>query len=1330
MSHSTKESKLNWGVRSFLKDKLGLSRSRSPTPSQLLLPPSRGTSSLYVGSSEASKSASVISLAKSSIDVPSSGGGATNSPKASGDRRVRVNIVPPDIATGATEQPFGPDELATSTPVQDLPNTITIDNDPDLERQNTLWAGLGTSLEMLKDGPSMIPSFISPIETLLSCLDGLKTIGRSRAEYEDPTKELTALSESLRHHEGGLSSVPISDAFLNLIVSIDDEARAIKAKLEGRAVGNTGEVNKAEEELIRHYRGMPSLFRLLKINASMSAKQIPNESVVHTRLDRLNPVKEATYDSGLPTEIGRQGCAKGTRVAVLTGLNEWLSDSASPSVYWIDGMAGTGKTTIAYTFCEQMRDRKFLAASFFCARESTECRDMSRILPTIAHQVAQYSIPFRAALCDVLGRNPEAGSRNVPKQFDQLLVEPFQQIKDTMPGRMVVVIDALDECANRTEVFLELLLRHAPHMPLKFIVTSRPQTEIYIKMSLNGQFWTAIHLHDIEQSVVQADIKLYLTQQLEFMSPSEVEIDQLVERAGMLFMYAANLVRYAQSNQDSADSRERLKALIDMTPEEQDKLVGPLYIKVVDNALNDEDLEEDEIEDIRVVLNTVLLAQEPISIETIGMLAGIENLRRVENALHPLRDVLRYSEKTGLVSTLDSTFPKIMFSKERSKEHFCDAAKHSQLLAQGCFLGMKGRLQFNICQLESSFLFDEKVDNLQSRIKDRISPSLAYACRYWANHLSLVANIDGVLMILGEFLTTQLLLWMEVLNLRRELDIGITALLKAKQRLGGISSSPELMALLEEAHAFIRDFAASQVSRSTPHIYISSLQLSPKSNILYQIYSKSVKSLLGVHETVTERRGMPAVDHQSWEIDSGVLSIAYSPDGTRVAVGCENGTISICDSRNGSVLAGPLTGHTSWVRCVVFSPDGTRLLSSSSDRTIRMWNALDGNPTPAPFEGHTHPVRSVAFSSDGNRVVSGSWDDTIRIWDATNGQSITEPLEGHEHGVNCVAFQPHSMLVASGGNDHTVRLWDMANDTLSTTKVLEGHTNSIMSVAFTPDGARLVSGAVDSTICVWNVSDGTLTSRFLQDCVHHIYSIAVSPDGSCVASGSADCTIRVWNIDTGKLLAGPIMGHSRGVRAITFSPDGSRVLSGSHDGSVRTWHLPAGPNSSNSGSSSQTQTCGGVWPQGRANRTHTQPGAFNLRDFGVLTPQLHISQQGNQDTLPIHGQVPATVTPFAWLLDGSDRAYLHEDSSTAHNKPSSFESGHGLAHLPEGWTWRSDGWLVNSSSQLLVWVAPLSGSCHIFDHTARNSVLLSLLSRDGQFIGNRWPGGDKLLGGS
>ncbi|KAH7316396.1 hypothetical protein B0J17DRAFT_686938 [Rhizoctonia solani] len=79
----------------------------------------------------------------------------------------------------------------------------------------------------------------------------------------------------------------------------------------------------------------------------------------------------------------------------------------SSSIYWMNGMAGAGKTTIASTFCERVEQRILLAASFFCTRNSVECRSMARIVPTIAYQLARYSIPFQSALCKILGQTPD-----------------------------------------------------------------------------------------------------------------------------------------------------------------------------------------------------------------------------------------------------------------------------------------------------------------------------------------------------------------------------------------------------------------------------------------------------------------------------------------------------------------------------------------------------------------------------------------------------------------------------------------------------------------------------------------------------------------------------------------------------------------------------------------------------------------------------------------------------------------------------------------------------------------------------------------------------------
>ncbi|CAE6455424.1 unnamed protein product [Rhizoctonia solani] len=185
--------------------------------------------------------------------------------------------------------------------------------------------------------------------------------------------------------------------------SIEQQTQEIKDKLAKRGE-RIRQATVDEEELLRHYRRIESLFRQLQTDATVSVWSITNEHLTNTRLEGLEPVKQATYDSNLSTEIDRWTCTEGTRM---------------------NGMAGTGKTTIAYTFCEQLEERKLLAASFFCARSSADCRNVSRIVPTIAYQLARYSIPFKSVLCQTLDQDPDIGTKNLKKQFEQLLEVPL-----------------------------------------------------------------------------------------------------------------------------------------------------------------------------------------------------------------------------------------------------------------------------------------------------------------------------------------------------------------------------------------------------------------------------------------------------------------------------------------------------------------------------------------------------------------------------------------------------------------------------------------------------------------------------------------------------------------------------------------------------------------------------------------------------------------------------------------------------------------------------------------------------------------------------------------
>src|SRR5882757_3911873 len=140
----------------------------------------------------------------------------------------------------------------------------------------------------------------------------------------------------------------------------------------------------------------------------------------------------------------RQGCLKGTRKEILLQLEHWLADERDRRVFWLNGLAGTGKSTIAQTFAGMSFADGRLGASFFCSRDFENRSNLQAILPTLAFQLAYQYPLFREELLPVLRASPDVGRESLCSQMEKLIVGPLK----ATGIQTLLVVDALDECKD------------------------------------------------------------------------------------------------------------------------------------------------------------------------------------------------------------------------------------------------------------------------------------------------------------------------------------------------------------------------------------------------------------------------------------------------------------------------------------------------------------------------------------------------------------------------------------------------------------------------------------------------------------------------------------------------------------------------------------------------------------------------------------------------------------------------------------------------------------------------------------------------------------------
>lgn len=325
-------------------------------------------------------------------------------------------------------------------------------------------------------------------------------------------------------------------------------------------------------------------------------------------------------------------------------------------------------------------------------------------------------------------------------------------------------------------------------------------------------------------------------------------------------------------------------------------------------------------------------------------------------------------------------------------------------------------------------------------------------------------------------------------------------------------------------------------------VYVSALIFSPLQSEIRNIFKDEEPPWMLLKPAV--EAGWDACLQILEDHRNSVNSVAFSPDGQRLASGASDGTIKIWDVNSGSCQTFECDSP---VLSIVFSPDGQQLVSGLYDQ-IQVWDIKESSFYLQTSKSFNHQVYSVIFSRNG-RFAFGLSNGVVGVWDMES--TYLQTFKGHKKPVLSVVFSPNNQLLASGSSDGTIKVWDIISGACLQT--LEGHKKSINSVIFCPNGHRLTSGSSDSTIRVWDIDSGVCLQT-LEDHESVVKSVVFSPDGQQLASGSGDGTVRVWDIESGTCLR-TFKGHNFSINSVAFSLNGQQLASNSNDTTVRIWDV-------------------------------------------------------------------------------------------------------------------------------------------------------------------------------
>jgi NACHT domain len=472
---------------------------------------------------------------------------------------------------------------------------------------------------------------------------------------------------------------------------------------------------------------------------------------------------------------------------------EWSTNSGDQCIFWLSGMAGTGKSTIARTIAGKLDSQKRLGASFFFSRGEGDLANATKFIGALAAQLASMSPVLRRHIANAIAEHSEVVQGSLRNQWERLILWPIKMLKsgDLPVSDLVIVIDALDECGSQDDVkvIIQLLseAKALKDIRLRTLVTSRPESAIQVNFrSLPPGVHQELALHTIPDTVIHHDISLFLQKELEKIRqdhflpddwPGPRNIELLVRKANGLFIYAATACRFIGDANWLPEERLTLVFQEDSAGKSPTRKLDEIYTQVLKYSVIGDCDEREKVKlclRFRQIVGSIVILFEPLTTTGLAELLHMEP-RAHAVALRSLHSILDVSQNANSpVRLLHPSFRDFLLDEERCSDpqFFVEKEEAHKDVTERCLRLLSKKLRRNPCKLHTPGALASELK--RSTVEQHFPPAVRYACLYWCDHLQQskagLCDDNGPL---HKFLQEHLLHWLEAVALLGEMSRGL-----------------------------------------------------------------------------------------------------------------------------------------------------------------------------------------------------------------------------------------------------------------------------------------------------------------------------------------------------------------------------------------------------------------------------------------------------------------------------------------------------------------------------------------------------------------------------